>query len=214
MLCCILDSTEGSGTGMLPDWGVPDLRSSWTWMLQPWSAHHSLECRGFPGNGVKEELFQLFQSWLSPDGMGMLCCIPGSPEGSGAQHWDAPTGMLLQQLQQPPEPPFPIPVRFSSFSRREMELFSPRICPCGSGHRAVPGMPPGQRHGKKNLGKSFEAKLRKSFATKLTPLEQGPKTGFPLVFHCSNPLLLTPTPELELALLAPGSQNPDSRRST
>lgn len=187
MLCCILDSTEGSGSGMLLDWDVPALRSSWTWMLQPWSAHHSLECRSFPGNGVKEELFQLFQSWLSPNGMGMLVCIPGSPKESGTQHWDAPTGMLLQQLQQPPESPFPIPVRVTSFSRREMELFSPRICTCGSGHRAAPGMPPGQGHGKKNLGKSFEAKLRKMFCHKTHPTGARSKGWIPFGFPLLNP---------------------------
>lgn len=27
--------------------------------------------------------------WLSPVGMEMLCCIPGSPEASGTRPWDA-----------------------------------------------------------------------------------------------------------------------------
>lgn len=90
---------------MLPDWDVAALGCSWIWMLWLWDAP-GLGCsspgvlttawnaEASPESGMKEELFQLFQSWLNPDGMGMLCCIPGSPKESGTQHWAVPTGKL------------------------------------------------------------------------------------------------------------------------
>lgn len=143
-------------------------------------------------------------------GWGCSAAYLALPRDQGPGTGMLPPGSSIPGMPQPPpEVISHIPVRGHSFSRREVKLFSSRIFPCGSGHGAAPGMPPGKVHGKKKLGKSFQAKLRKRFCHK-TPCPSGARSkgripfGFPL---------LNPTPELEPALLAPGSRNPDFRRS-
>lgn len=163
-------------------------------MLQPWSAHHSLECRGFPWEWSERGIIPvipflaesrrdgdaLLHPWLFPGNQGRSTGL--LPLGSQIP------GMLLQQLQQPPELPFCIPVRVTSFSRREMKLFSPRICPCGSGHGAAPGTPPRQRHGRKKCRKTFEAKLGKKFCHKMRcPVGARSKGWIPFGFPLLNP---------------------------
>lgn len=110
---------------------------------------------------------------------------------------------------------FPSPSQSESlpFPGGKWSSFLPGFTPVGVGMELLQERLEDKGMARKNSGKALRKSSGKDFATKLVPLEQGPKAGFPLVFHCSVLLLLTPTLELEPALLAPGSQNPDYKRS-
>lgn len=214
---------------MLPDWDVPALGCSWIWMPWLWVA---------PGLGCSSPgaLTPAWNAEASP-GSGERGIIPGIPvlaksrwDGDallrprlsqgirdtalGCSHWESQSlGCSCSSSSNHLNFPSASQLESLPFPGGKRSSFLPGFAPVGVDTELLQDHLQDKGMAGKNSGKALRQSSGKGFATKLVLLEQGPKAGFPLVFHCSIPLLLTPTPELEPALLAPGSQNPDSRRS-